>query len=491
MLTDLSAHVWAGRGYTVVIQTTRGKGNSGGTFYPLLHEREDGIETLSWLSRQPWFNGQLMTWGGSAFGQTQWSVSDSTNPKITAFFLYECSSNFHDMFYPGGAFALQSALSWSKTSHERKDLPEWPTVTEMESAAKGFPVLQADNRAVGHDIDFFDDWATHDKVDSYWQNIDGIDRSSHIDAPVFSMAGWYDPFLPSQLADWNSIKHSTNPEVANKSRLIIGPWKHGGDVEFPDKSVKEPFRMNTVGLCLDFFDDVRNSGSHKTTSPVRIFVMGKNQWRDEQAWPLERAKPTAFYLSAASDAPHAGTLETTPATKAISIKYTYDPQNPVATAGGAMIGSGAGIYSQNSIESRPDVLTYTTEKLASDTEVTGPVKAVLYVTTSAPCTDFTAKLVDVLPDGTAYNVCDGILRSTYSPNTPTKIEVNLWPTSMVFFKGHRIRVEISSSNFPRFDANPNTGRPIASETSFIPAIQQIHHGPQTPSCIILPLVPQG
>jgi uncharacterized protein len=224
-------------------------------------------------------------------------------------------------------------------------------------------------------------------------------------------------------------------------------------------------------------------------SQVRIFVMGKNKWRDEQAWPLERAVSTPFYLAAANDSHQLGQLQMAPSAKIGSTAYTYDPRDPVPTAGGGMIGAGSGVFRQNSIESRTDVLSYTTEKLAADTEVTGPIKANLYVSTSAPCTDFTAKLVDVHPDGSAYNVCDGIIRSNFTPNEPTKIEVDLWPTSMVFFKGHSIRLEVSSSNFPRFDANPNTGQIVASETRPVTARQQLYCGPNYPSCLMLPIVP--
>ena len=399
------------------------------------------------------------------------------------------------MFYPGGAFALQSAMTWAKTSHERKDLPNWPSVDELTSAAKGFPVSQADTRAAGRNIGFFDDWVTHDKADSYWEKIDGIDRAAQIDAPVFSMAGWYDPFLPSQLADWNCIQSSANLDVINKSRLIIGPWRHGGEAEFPDKSIKEPFRLNTFEFSLDFFDSIRKSetdtkysANAAAKSPVRIFVMGKNKWRNEQEWPLQRAVYTPFYLSIDNDSHQSGHLQKVPPTKSDSSSYTYDPNKPVPTAGGAMIGLGSGVFSQNTIESRSDVLSYTTEKLAADTEVTGPVKTTLYLSTSAPCTDFTAKLVDVHPDGTAYNVCDGIVRSHFSDNSPSKVEINLWPTSMVFLKAHCIRLEVSSSNFPRFDANPNTGRAISTETNPVSALQHIYYGPQFPSSITLPLI---
>jgi uncharacterized protein len=499
LFATMIGRMWAERGYTVVIQGTRGRYESGGSFYPLHGERQDGIETLSWIAKQPWFNGKIATWGGSAFGYTQWVISDQENPGPSALAIYFASTDFHGMFYPGGAFSLYSALSWAGRSHGRLDLDDFPAAKDINRAADGFPLIDADRRMVGQEISFFRDWAQHRDRDPYWIDIDGTSRSQSLKAPVLLMAGWYDPFLPRQLDDFVQIHRSNASQVTGHSRLVIGPWTHAGEVVFPDGKRAENFRRQSLVVSLPWFDQNLQPSETRDEdqSPVRIFVMGKNEWRSEKEWPLSRAHATAFYLGSGGQAKSAagdGRLDPAQSTgDEPADSYIYDPQHPVPTAGGAMIGGAAGIGRQNDLESRSDVLVYTTPTLPNDVEVTGPITLVLYVSTSAANTDFTAKLVDVHPDGSAYNVSEGILRRGYSGRAgagPTyEIRIELWPTSMVFFKGHRMRLEVSSSNFPRFDRNPNTNKNIATETTSVPANQIVYHGLRFPSRLILPIVP--
>jgi putative CocE/NonD family hydrolase len=494
--------MWAERGYTVVIQGTRGRFGSGGTFYPLLKERQDGIETVQWIAKQPWFDGHILTWGGSAFGHTQWAIADQTAPGPSALAVYFASTSFHDMFYPGGAFSLDSALSWAIRSHGARDQTDWPSANEVQQAVNGFPLLDADRRATGTDVTFFKDWVEHPDRDAFWRDIDGQDRLQSLKAPVLLVAGWYDPFLPTQLNDFMRIRLSGEPGVAGRSRLIIGPWTHASEVTFPDGTKAENFRLQSLAVSLPWFDE--NSGlspsPSSANSPIRLFVMGKSEWRAEQEWPLARTQYVPYFLSgggAANSAAGDGTLNAiAPTAHEPADSFTYNPLHPVPTAGGAMIGGAAGIARQNDIEARRDVLVYTTASLNQDLEVTGPISLILYVSTTAPNTDFTAKLVDVRQDGSAFNISEGILRRSYqeaqSASAAEKVHVihiNLWPTSMVFFKRHRIRLEVSSSNFPRFDRNPNTGNRIASEVNAISAKQTVWHGPEYPSRFILPIIP--
>jgi putative CocE/NonD family hydrolase len=503
LFASLIGKMWAERGYTVVIQGTRGRFGSGGTFYPLRGERQDGIETLHWIAKQPWFDGRILTWGGSAFGHTQWAIADQTNPGPTALMVYFASTDFYEMFYPGGAFSLDSALSWAIRSHGAKDQPDWPSNDEVKQASTGFPLLDADRRAEGADVVFFKDWVEHSDRDAYWVDIDGKNRVKSLKAPVLLMAGWYDPFLPTQLNDFTHVRQSAEPGVAGRSHLIIGPWTHASEVTFPDRTKGENFRRESLALSLPWFDE--NSGlgtSSSVTSPIRLFVMGKNEWRSEQEWPLARTQYVPYFLSSGGQANSAvgnGTLNAkAPTAQEPADVYTYDPLHPVPTAGGAMIGGAAGIARQNDIEARRDVLVYTTPCLNQDMEVTGPISLILYVSTTAPNTDFTAKVVDVHPDGSAFNISEGILRRSYQealgPSAAEKvheIHLELWPTSMVFFTGHRLRLEVSSSNFPRFDRNPNTGNKIASEVNFISAKQTVRHSLEYPSRLILPTIPAG
>ena len=487
---------WARRGYNVVIQGTRGRYKSSGMYYPMLYELQDGIETLRWLSKQKWFDGRLGMWGGSAFGYTQWVLADA-DPGPKALMIQIASTNFREMFHPGGAFSLESALFWAVRSRGEKD--EDPSFKDLERGFNGWPLIEADNRAA-KDIPFFNDWARHVSADEYWQSVDGENRAKTLKAPVLLMAGWSDPFLPTQLRDFETLKRSAAPHVAAQSRLIIGPWAHAEAVRFPDGSTTGEYRKASLSPSIAWFDHhLRGEPLDRSlASPVRLYVMGENVWRDEQEWPLARTQYTSFYLHSAGHANSEtgdGRLTTeSPVENQLADSYLYDPRHPVPSRGGAMLGPRAGIFLQNDVEARSDVLVYSTAPILQDLEVTGPVSAVLYVTTTAPNTDFTAKLVDVFPDGRAYNVTDGILRRSYTPipaqHTSTQITIHLWPTSMLFRQGHRIRVEISSSNFPRYDRNPNTGGDILLETNPVAATQTVEHNAMAKSQIILPVIPR-
>jgi len=485
LLGDVVGRLWAERGYTVVIQGTRGRYRSSGQYYPLRHERQDGLETLAWLRRQDWFEGRLGMWGGSAFGHTQWAIADQTDPGPRALLIYLASTSLYEMFYPGGAFSLESALYWALRSRGRRDEPPSPGL--IDQGAAGWPASDADRRAAGRSIPFFQDWVRHSRPDPHWTAIDGEDRAPRLKAPALLMAGWFDPFLPTQLRDFERIRREADPEVAAATRLIIGPWAHAWSPPLPGGVQPGNFRLESLLPSLPWFDErLRPPGAApRPFSPVRLFVLGANVWRGENEWPLARARPTFYYLR------RGGVLSLQPpGVDEAPDPYVYDPENPAPSAGGAVLGPRAGVARQEAIESRPDVLVYTSAPLAEDLEVTGPVRLVMHVSTSAPHTDFTGKLVDTHPDGAAYNVCDGILRRAYAPGgAPVQIQIELWPTSMVFQRGHRVRLEVSSSNFPRFDRNPNTGREPATEIRPVRASQIIHHQAKAPSRLILPVVP--
>ena len=309
------------------------------------------------------------------------------------------------------------------------------------------------------------------------------------------MAGWSDPFLPAQLHDYADIVRNASPAVVAQSHLVIGPWSHARSVQLSDGTTSENYRLASLAPSIPWFDQIFDRADSHGFPPVRIFVMGRNEWRDENEWPLKRTRYTSYYLSSSRSANgvsgNAALTLYPPSNGAAADHFTFDPANPVRTSGGAMIGPHAGYMRQNDAERRPDVLVYSTTPLQHETEVTGPVRAILYVSTDAPDTDFTAKLVDVRPDGAAYNVSDGIIRRSYgAPGRVERIEIELWPTSMVFMRGHRIRLEISSSNFPRYDRNPNTGREIATETRPRIAAQSVYHSANAASQIILPIIPQ-
>lgn len=480
--SDVIGRYWASRGYTVVVQGTRGRYESGGQFYPLVHERQDGLETLKWLEKQPWYDGRLAMWGGSAFGHTQWAVADQFAPD--ALFIQIASTNFRKMLYPGGAFSLESAVYWAIRSRGQEDRKV--NITKLETGLRTLPIIEADDTSIG-DTDFYNDWLLNKNNDEFWENIDGVNRTETLQAPVLLMGGWFDPFLPTQIEDFKNITAKTKGKIASETRLIIGPWGHALTLKLPGALKAHPYRRESIAPSIPWFDYQLGIIRQPLDMPrVKLFVMGANEWRDENEWPLARTQFTSFYLH------NQGRLDTHwPNENEVPERYIYDPLDPVPSAGGAMLGPRAGMKRQNAIETRNDVLVYSTKPLHKQVEVTGPVRAVLYVSTDASATDFTVKLVDVHPDGMAYNLSDGIIRRSYDPASkkPVQIEIELWPTSNVFLKGHRIRLEVSSSNFPRYDRNPNTGEETITATQMIPAHQTIFHSAKYPSHIILPIIP--
>ncbi|HWI38393.1 MAG TPA: CocE/NonD family hydrolase, partial [Burkholderiales bacterium] len=329
---DAVGHFWASRGYTAVIQGTRGRYKSGGSHYPLLHERQDGIETLRWLARQPWFDGRLGMWGGSAFGYTQWAIADQTDPGPRALLIQIASTRFGEMFHPGGAFSLESALFWAVRS--RGTIDRDPVFEELERGFNGFPLVEADDRA-GGDVGFFNDWARHQPDDEYWRAIDGVGRARDLKAPVLLMAGWYDPFLPTQLADWHTVRAEAAPHAANASRLIIGPWTHADPVTFPDGTTAGDYRPASLAPSIPWFDHhlLGRPLEESLAAPVRIYVMGDNVWRNEHEWPLARAQYTSLYLSSSSPANSAegkGRLTPEPPLREqVPDTFVYDPRHPV------------------------------------------------------------------------------------------------------------------------------------------------------------------
>jgi len=322
------------------------------------------------------------------------------------------------------------------------------------------------------------------------------------------LSGWYDVFISGALRDYESVSKHGNAAVQAKQRLIIGPWTHGmassksGDVDFGPTANPNPL------LVFDWYDFILKGTANqfKTEKPVKLFVMGKNVWREEDAWPLARAKTTRYYLHSSGKANSLtgdGSLSPAAPKKESSDQYVYDPANPVPTQGGGLCCAPTppgGAFDQRSIEQRPDVLAYTSEPFKNDFEVTGDIQVELYTRSSAVDTDLTVKVVDVRPDGYAQNLTDGILRLRYrnsmekpellKPGEIYKVTVDAGPTSNVFLQGHRLRVEVSSSNGPRFDSNPNTGANSDQEKNPIKATNTILHDSEHPSAILLPVIPQ-
>ena len=483
------------RGYAVVVQDVRGRYRSGGTFEPVHNgEIRDGDDTLNWIARQAWSDGGVGMYGGSYLGIAQWKAAMARNPHLKAIFPYVSGDDdYRDRFYStGGALKIGHRLLWLE---ENMRAPRFRP-PDFSTYVAALPVRAADLEATGRRLDDWRTVASHPAYDEFWKAGSVREHLNDIHIPVYSAGGWYDNYVESDLEAF-AIRHRHNPD----DRIMIGPWAHVFSATFANVSFGKDSLVSLQPEELRWFDRwlKRDVAAAEPRHPVRIFVMGINRWRDEDDWPLARARNVRFYLDAG------GQLGNKPDTRSAPDTFVYDPHNPVPTVGGAVCCDPRifpwGPLDQRQVEKRHDVLVYSTRPLNSPIEVTGPVKVVLHVASSAPDTDFTAKLVDVSPDATARNLTDGILRMRYrdsldtpklmTPGEDYRVTIDAGVTSNVFLAGHRIRLEISSSNFPRFDRNPNTGGAVADANGKDErrATQTVYHEQRLYSYVLLPVVP--
>jgi putative CocE/NonD family hydrolase len=480
-------------GYAVVVQDVRGRYESDGIFDPLRQEVADGDDTLNWIAHQTWSDGKIGMAGGSYVGIAQWKAALLNNPHLKAIFpVVSGYDDYRDRFYStGGAMKLGHRLEWMS-----ENLKAAGFVPDFEKYILHLPLRTADVAATGKPSEMFRDVTAHPAFDSFWTSISVREQIQKIHVPVFAVGGWYDNYVQSDLEAYAAL-HKTS----GLNRVLVGPWPHNMSIPFAGVDFGRDSSAPVRELQMEWFDQWLKGKDAPllSTPPVKLFVMGSNQWIESREWPPEQARPHSFYLeskAALDDKPTAATTADT---------YTYDPNDPVPTRGGSVCCNPKvfpwGPLDQRSVEQRPDVLSYTTAALKHDVEVVGPVKVVLYVATTGRDTDFTAKLVDVFPDGYAQNLTDGILRLRYrnslekpelaTPGEVYQITVDAGVTGNVFLKGHRIRIEVSSSNFPRFDRNPNTGGPVTGEIRLIKATQTIYHGRSHPSRVELMVIGAG
>ncbi len=492
-------------GYAVVVEDVRGRYDSGGVFEPINQEINDGDDTLNWIAAQPWSDGGVGMYGGSYLGIAQWKAGLSHNPHLKAIFPYVSGDDdYRDRFYSaGGALKLGHRLLWLEENMREPGF----RAPDFSKYILALPVRNDDVIATGQHLSVWRAVADHPAYDQFWKDASVRAHLKDFRIPVYSVGGWYDNYVESDLDAFATLS-KRNPE----DRIMIGPWPHVFSAAFEGVDFGKNWLVPLRPAQLKWFDEwLKGKPPAAEEAPVRIFVMGVNQWRDEEEWPLKRALPTKFYLegghanSLSGDGKLGalGTLGSPPERKAPASQFVYDPANPVPTRGGAVCCDPKvfawGPMDQRPVEKRRDVLVYSTEPLSVDTEVTGPIKVVLYASSSAPDTDFTAKLVDVFPDGTARNLTDGLLRARYrdsleeaklmEPGKIYRLEIDAGVTSNVFRTGHRIRLEISSSNFPRFDRNPNTGSAVADARQLRKATQTVYADRERHSYVLLPIVP--
>jgi putative CocE/NonD family hydrolase len=482
-------------GYVVVLQDVRGRGHSAGAFRQLLQEENDTFDLLQWMTRQPWFDGRAGLFGGSYPGISAWRGALSRHPAIRAIApSFSGGDEYMDRYYSaGGAFRSGHRLWWMAENFnlEGRKRPSFADVTGH------LPLRDADRFATGQTLDFFQAAMAHPSYDAYWRSLSTLQASARLRVPAHVTGGWFDPYCGTDLEMFDVLRAAGLPV-----RLILGPWGHNPSV--PLETVNEQGAPASLrGFEIDWFNHwVRGAG--RAADPViRYFVMGANLWRETPHWPPPGTTSVPVYLAGgrANSARGSGRLQPEPPRRAQPDEFQYDPANPAPTRGGATCCNPRmipwGPLDQREVEAREDVLVYTGEPLAQPLEISGPVRAVLWVRSSAPDTDFTAKVVDVAPDGPARLVCDGILRMryrrglerpvAYRPGQVERITIPLGSIAWQLAPGHRLRLEVSSSNFPKYDRNLNTGRPAARESTMRTARQSVLRDQSHPSHLLLPV----
>ena len=514
-------------GYAVVYQDCRGTFRSGGEFSPMVNEASDGADAVAWLAAQPWCDGNIGTFGASYLGFVQWATASACRdlkaiaPAVTTTDYYSTP-----WYSEGGALSLHAMQTWT-------------TMMALAEAQRAFGAGPGDPQALMDLLDMAAEpdpylaalpvrvrpllekqwpwWAeilAHPARDEYWRGLSVSEHFDDITAPALNIGGWFDIFITSTVRTFTALRQRGGSAAAREGqRLIVGPWDHLNCTGiYPDRRfgmMADALLSDLTGQHQRFFDRWLRGQSDALagSAPVRIFVMGIDQWRDEQDWPLPGTSYDAYYLHGSGRANTAGgdgELRQEPPGGEHTDAYLYDPLRPVPTLGGRVMSpstaNGAGPVDQRRAESRDDVLCYSTPVLEHPVEVTGHVSLTLFVSSSAPDTDFTGKLVDVFPDGRVIFLTDGILRARYRrslaepellvPGEVYEVTVDLSVTSNVFLPGHRIRLEVSSSNFPRFDRNTNTGGVISEDgaADVQVAVNRIFHGPAHRSRLVLPVI---
>ncbi len=504
------------REYITVIQDTRGRFRSEGEWQPFVHEADDGADTIAWAAALRGSSGKVGMFGWSYHGFTQWVTALGRPPALAAIAPFiTWSEPLDGLLFRGGAFELGTAAYWQAVTGVSDVLRRGAPPIDGERAVAAL-AREIDSLAEGGygalPLRGFEPLRRHGLADSFFDVLEApLDRArsavvrvaegqAAARVPALLMGGWYDLFLGGTLQSYRALRAAGVP-----ARLIVGPWSHGvqtnrvGERTFGFASSQGfiDLRTDLMSMQLRWFDQwLRGVDTGITRDPpVKLFVMGTNVWRDEADWPLARAVETPWYLSAG------GALATRPPGSETPDSYTYDPADPTPTRGGALLMAPefpAGPHDQRPVESRPDVLSFTSAPLERDLEVTGPVRVHVWAASSAPDTDFVARLCDVFPDGRSMSLCDGIVRARFrdgatvsllEPGKAYEFVIDLWATSNVFRSGHRIRLDVASASFPRWDRNPNTGHDLGVDAELAVARQTLFHDAAHPSRVILPVVP--
>ncbi len=503
----------AQQGYAVVVQSCRGRFGSEGDFYPFHPDVNDSYDTVEWAAIQPWSTGEVGMYGVSYSGMTQWTAAIARAPHLTCIAPSVCTWDWTvgGWYFSPCVLTLGLALVWSAqmTAHEaeRRGVPApleafaevarivdegglgdpgaMERLMELQRDASSDLFRRWPLRNVEELLElapWFRDWCDHDDPqDDYWRQISGAAHAADIDLPILHVTGWYDYFVKGSLEAYDTLAGR------GAQRLVVGPWNHNG----------APVRADADPSAWMFFDFTPGTpvmrffahhlkdelADYADEPPVRLYIMGENVWRDEQEWPLARTEWTSYHLRGD------GRLTTEHPEEEAPEQFVYDPTDPVP--GSIALGSTFGDpVDLAAVAGRPDVLVYESEALAEDTEITGPVRLELWALSSAPSTDFTAKLIQVQRDGSHERLCQGIVRSIGTGSTPQRHEIDLVAVAVLVRRGSRLRLDISSSEFPTFELNPATGGRITHDAATQLATQHVFHDPAHPSRLILPIIPR-
>ncbi|SCL37137.1 hypothetical protein GA0070624_5770 [Micromonospora rhizosphaerae] len=470
----------AERGFHVVIQSCRGTYGSGGEFAPLVHERDDGLDTVDWLRRQPWWSGTFGMFGASYQGFVQWALAAEAADELRGMVAVATASATRDSTYAGESFALDTVLTWTELL-QAQTVPwlarQWELKRgqpRLTAALAHLPLVEADRIATGVTVPFFQEWLRHHTPDAdYWRPRIFGGRIAEVRAPVAMISGWQDIFLPAQLEDYAALR-----AAGARPRLTIGPWTHGSPGLF----------VAALREGLDWLDEHLAGRPTPRRAPVRVHVCGEGGgWRDLPDWPPP-AVPTRWHLHAG------GALAPARPTPSAPDAIWYDPADPTPSLGGPLlVAQRAGAVDNRPVEARPDVLTYTSARLDAPVEVVGPVHAEIHVRGELSYLDVFVRLCDVDRRGRSWNVCDGLVRVApgrfpADPSGAVRVPVTLWPTAHRFAPGHRLRVQVSGGAHPRYARNPGTGEPLGTAVTLRAGRREILHDPEHPSAIVLPIL---
>lgn len=502
------------RGYVYVFQDVRGRHESDGKWEPFRNDIEDGYDTVEWAAAQPWSNGKVCMEGGSYLGHVQWRAAMANPPHLVCMIPRVAAvSLYHDWITLNGGWRLSFNFGWGPVRQESRIMQNTgmhsagPRGLSFEAMQWHLPLINMQELA-GRHAQFYTDWIRHPDYDDYWKKINAKEVMEQIGVPVYTMGGWFDIFSQGTLTGYTGMSTRGKTEVARKkSRLLIGPWGHGSSRKYGDIDFGEYAHVDEDAASLRFFDYWLKGIDNGINAepPVTLYVMGKNEWRQEKEYPLARTQYRKLYFQSngkANSDRGDGKLTWDAPDDSVNDTFRYDPAQPVPSLGGnncCGTPTPAGPIDQRPLEKRNDILVYTSDYLDKDIEVTGPLKVVLHASSDCTDTDFVAKLVDVFPDGRAIPVAEGIVRARYreslstpkllDPGKPYEFTIDMVGTSNAFLKGHRIRVDLTSSHFPQFDRNPNTGEPFGKSSNIKVATQTVYHSKARASHILLPVIP--